>query len=115
MEDVFEAFLGAMYIDTGSYELVNQFIIHIIESTIDLTELIMKDNNYKGMIERYFQHNFEIGPTYHHLPKDDISKSFTCKILKNMEIISSGMGITKKKAEQNAAKKALLKYHVISE
>jgi len=116
LEDIFEAFLGAMYLDTGSVELVNQFIIHAIESTIDITDLIMKDNNYKDQILRYFQHNFKTYPTYTHIQNEvDSRGKFTCELLKDNEIISSGIGDTKKKAAQDASRNALLLYHVISE
>ena len=58
LEDVFEAFLGAMYLDTQDYQIVTTFIINCIEKYIDIVDLIMKDNNYKDQILRYFQHNF---------------------------------------------------------
>ena len=118
MEDVFEAFIGAMFLDTNSYELVNEFIIRVIETHIDFTELIMKDNNYKDQILRYFQHNFKIHAKYEHISIEDDMKnnrSFTCNLLKNNEIICSGIGETKKKAEQDASKNALILYGLINQ
>ena len=48
------------------------------------------------------------------------TRSFTCNLLKNNEIVCSGNGETKKKAAQDASKNALILYglinpHVISE
>tara|TARA_B100000902_G_C26922832_1_gene722540 strand:- start:51 stop:692 length:642 start_codon:yes stop_codon:yes gene_type:complete len=114
LEDVFEAFLGALYLDTDNYQLVDQFIIRCIETYIDFSELILKDNNYKDQILRYFQHNYKVHPIYR-TEKDEITGQFLCEIFKEDECIQKGNGNTKKKAEQDASKNALIFYHVISE
>ena len=113
LEDMYEAFLGAIYLDTGSLDLVRQFVIQSIEEYVDIVDLISKDNNYKDQILRYFQHNFKIHPLYT-TEKDDVHNIFRCKIFKQNECIERGEGVTKKKAEQDASKRALQKYHVIS-
>ena len=114
LEDVFESFLGAIYLDTHDYYLVEKFVIQCIESKIDFTDIIIKDNNYKDQILRYFQHNFKIHPIYR-TDKNEDNNVFHCKIFKEDECIQTGEGNTKKKAEQNASKNALIYYHVISE
>ena len=113
LEDIYEAFLGAIYLDTGDLELVKSFIIKSVETHVDIVDLISKDNNYKDQILRYFQHNFKIHPIYETC-KIESSNSFECKIFRDDECIEVGHGSTKKKAEQDASKKALQKYHVIS-
>ena len=113
LEDIYEAFLGAIYLDTGDADLVKQFILRSIEVHVDMVDLISKDNNYKDQILRYFQHNFKVHPTYI-CEKDEDTNRFICKILKEDGLIESGEGVTKKKAEQDASRKALLHYHVIS-
>jgi len=125
LEDIYEAFLGAIYLDTGDMDLVKGFILKSIELHIDFADLISKDNNYKDQILRYFQHNFKVHPIYETLKKDVMSTEsgsilktgksiFECKICKENEVIEVGYGATKKKAEQEASKRALQKYHVIS-
>ena len=114
LEDVFEAFLGAIYLDTNNYYLVERFVIQCIESFVDFSDLILKDNNYKDQLLRYFQHNFKIHPTYRTDKKNDMNV-FICKIYKDAEFVSQGEGISKKKAEQNASKQVLIEYHVISD
>ena len=114
LEDVFESFLGAIYLDTHDYYLVEKFVIQCIESKIDFSDIIIKDNNYKDQILRYFQHNFKIHPIYR-TDKNENTNVFHCKIFKEDEYIQTGEGNTKKKAEQNASKNALIYYHVISE
>jgi hypothetical protein len=62
---VFEGFVGALGEDFGiddscrGYIVANKFVINCIENAIDITELIMKDDNYKDQLMRYFQLVFE--------------------------------------------------------
>ncbi len=113
LEDVFEAFLGALYLDSQSYQLVEKFIIQSIEQNIDIADTILNDNNFKDQILRYFQHNFKIYPKYETIKNED-KNTFECKLFKEEEHIESGFGTTKKKAEQEASKNALIHYRVIS-
>tara|TARA_B100000575_G_C23113584_1_gene643520 strand:+ start:564 stop:1376 length:813 start_codon:yes stop_codon:yes gene_type:complete len=114
LEDIFEAFLGAMYQDTGSYSFVEQFIIQCIEKYIDFSDTILKDNNYKDQILRYFQHNYKVYPKYITV-KCEENNSYTCKIYQEDKHIETGYGNSKKKSEQDASRRALIKFHVISE
>lgn len=110
LEDIFESFIGAMYLD-HNYEVVKQFLIRVIEESFDFTEILLKDNNYKDQISRYFQQNFKIYPKYETIKVDEI---FQSKILKENNIICVGKGISKKKAEQDVSKKALIQFNVIT-
>jgi len=113
LEDIYESFLGAMYLDTNNYETVYNFIVKCIEKHIDFSDIILKDNNYKDQILRYFQHNYKLYPTY----KTEINNdnNYECDIFKGDELIETGYGNSKKKSEQDASRKALIKFHVISE
>ena len=64
--------------------------------------------------KRYFQHNFKVYPTYHHIDKLEDEDEFKCEILKEDEIICIGSGKTKKKAEQNASYNALVQFNVLT-
>ena len=114
LEDIFEAFIGALYIDTDDFKLVEKFIINIIEKYIDFSDIILRDNNYKDQILRYFQHNYKLYPTYKTI-KNEKDNNYCCKLYKGDEYIESGYGISKKKSEQEASKKALMKFCVLSE
>ena len=114
LEDTFEAFIGALYHDTGDFKLVERFIIATIEKYVDFGETILYDNNYKDQILRYLQHNYKVYPTYK-TKKDDSDNTYTCKIYKEDEYIETGQGNSKKKSEQEASRLALIKYCVISE
>ena len=114
LEDVFEAFLGALYQDSRDFKLVEQFIIQCIEKYVDFSDTILRDNNYKDQILRYFQHNYKVYPTYCS-EKIDSDNSYLCKIYKGKEHIETGRGVSKKKSEQDASRRALIKFCVISE
>ena len=113
LEDIFEAFIGALYLDTNDFLVVKRFIINLIEKYVDFPDLIMNDKNYKEQIMKYLQHNYNSNPTYEHLPvENDI---FRCKIIHNSKELAIGHGKTKKKAEQDAAYRALIRENVISD
>ena len=110
LEDTFEAFLGAIFLD-NNYDIVSNIIITIIEEFVDFTDFILNDNNYKDQIGKYCQHNFKKNPNYEHLRKDN--DIFVCNLLIN-DIIMEGFGKSKKKAEQDASKKTLRYFNIIT-
>ena len=112
LEDVFEAFIGALYLDTNDFTSVKKFIINLIESYVDFPELIMNDKNYKEQIMKYFQHNYNSNPTYEHITTEN--EIFRCNVLYESKILATGEGKTKKKAEQDAACRALILENVVS-
>lgn len=123
LEDCFEAFLGAMINDFSenigmgmAYELVQKFMIHVIESHIDITELILRDDNYKDQLMRYFQKEFDGKlPVYEHLGvENNVSsigvsnrKFHTCVKDLYGNIIGEGVAKAKRESEQKAAENAL--------
>ena len=86
LEDTFEAFIGALYHDSGNFKLVEQFVINTIEKYVDFGETILYDNNYKDQILRYLQHNYQVYPTYK-AEKDDYENIHNCKIYKENDFI----------------------------
>ena len=113
LEDIFEAFLGALYLDTQDYVIVKRFVICVIEMSVDFPELIMNDTNYKEQIMKYFQHNYKSNPTYENISvENDI---FKCQIIHNSQILAVGEGKTKKKSQQDAAYRALIAENVLSD
>lgn len=114
LEDVLEAFIGALYMDCQDFKIIQEFIFNLIECHLDLPEIILNDTNFKDQILRYFQHNFKLYPKYKHISKEEDDKEFTCELLKEGIVISSGKGKTKKKAEQNASYNALVHFNVLS-
>lgn len=123
MEDIFEAFLGAIYIDfnnndeneTTGYNVVKKWIINIMEKYIDFSELILSRTNYKDILVSYMQHHLQDQPKFYeiNIVTKDNNKIFTyCIKDKNNTVIGTAIGTTKKEAENNVALEALKHYNV---
>ena len=128
LEDAFEGFVGALAEDFGiddscrGYILCNKFVINCIENAIDITELIMKDDNYKDQLMRYFQRMFDGALPSYHEDKSNLSNQpttggrifymYVCDV--NGKKIGSGYAKSKKEAEQRSAKQALYQYGIRS-
>ena len=134
LEDTFESFIGAMYLDFNKnteinklsiktrtnlgYQICEKFLLNIMEDEIDFEKLILHDDNYKDVLLRYYQHNFQITPEYRELSLNGPAhkRVFVMAVLdKEGKVLATGTGRTKKKAEQLASKKALIGFGEISE
>lgn len=112
LEDAFEAFIGAIFLDFAEdgFKMAQDFIIHVIETHIDFTELILANYNFKDTLLKYFQHNFSSIPRFVELGVENKNNGKTYTIgIRNGEglLIGTGTGSTKKQAENDAAKSAL--------
>ncbi|WP_453997005.1 ribonuclease III [Bacillus nitroreducens] len=109
LADVFEAFIGALYLDKG-LEVVNQFLdktvipkinagafSHVMDYKSQLQELVQRDGT--GIIE--YKVLQEKGPAH--------SREFVSRVSLNGEELGTGTGRSKKEAEQHAAEIALIK------
>lgn len=126
MEDVFEAFIGAIYMDfqnpedivnnnlTGSgYYIVERWIITIMENLLDFADLIQTKTNFKDMLVRYMQHTFQDAPTFFEISIENKhnKKEFTyCVKNRAGAVMGTSTGASKKEAENNAAQAALIFY-----
>ena len=112
LEDVFEAFIGAVYLD-NDYETVKKILLIIIEKYIDFTDIIVKNNNYKEQIIKYLQHNYKENPKFTDRDQDD-NGFYYCDLYFKDELISSGTGKSKKKSQQDAAKNGLIHFNILN-
>jgi len=107
LADVFEAFIGALYLDQGLTE-VERFLkivvyprindgtfSHVMDYKSQLQETIQRRN----LGELDYELLSEKGPAHH--------REFTSNVLLNGEIVGMGKGHSKKDSEQSAACKAL--------
>lgn len=125
LEDTFEAFLGAIFLDFNNkginskkisdlpglgYQIASKFIISVVETYIDFSELIINNQNYKDTLIKHYQHSQQSTPRFEEI---DIIIKNNKKIFvigvktENNLTIGIGKADTKKKAEQNAAFEAL--------
>lgn len=107
LADVFESFIGAMYLDQGLFfakRIVMEVIQEYIENKVDFL------HDYKSELQELVQTVrksvvYEIidekGPAH--------DKMFTCQVLVDNIVMGTGIGSSKKAAEQEAAKMALSK------
>jgi dsRNA-specific ribonuclease len=73
-EDIFEAFIGALSIE-ATYDECKKFLINIIETEIDMAELINNNDNYKDRLMQAF-HRLKWGdPKYN----EDVSRQKNIK------------------------------------
>lgn len=115
LEDVFEAFIGAFYLNFG-IKYTKILIINLIEKHKNLSEMIFHDDNYKDLLLQYY-HQMKWGPPIY---EDDKSNRQTNdkkfkSIVKNPfdKKLGEGIASTRNKAEQLASKNALITLGVI--
>lgn len=105
LADVFEAFIGALYLDQGM-EKTKEFVRNTVIKSINKNEELF--NDYKSELQELVQTNKksleyvlvrETGPSH--------DKEFEVNVVVENIVYGSGVGKTKKEAEQNAAKDAL--------
>jgi len=124
LEDVFEAFIGAMFLDFNKidnynlldkfysgigYQLCETFVVNLIEEKIDFSELILLNTNYKEKLMRYYYDKSLGSPTFGEFIVDGglNDRIFKVDVLHDTTVLAQGIAKTKKKAEQNACKNAL--------
>lgn len=105
LEDVFEALVGAIYLDLGLIH-AKKFVLDIYNnpSIVDM-EQIMVDDNYKDRLMRYCQQAKIPLPLY--IVESHDNKMFCVSVTVNEQKVGAGGANNKKQAEQNAAYEAL--------
>jgi ribonuclease-3 len=124
-EDVFEAFIGALFLSNG-FEVCCLLIVNLLETLIDYSEKLYCDNNYKDILLRhhhtqewthpkydiiYFEgpahkRKYIVGVQKHNASDTD---------LKRDKYIGYGIGNSHKEGAQQSAKMALIIYGVLNE
>jgi ribonuclease-3 len=134
LEDVFEAFIGALKLDQGQ-DTCKKLIEYFLENSVDYASLIYQNENYKDQLMQLFHSNKWVSPIYWEVGnkassnfvggKTNTQKIYTMGVLDPMTslddkgrpteiiIIAEGEGTSKQKAEQQAALNALIKFKQI--
>lgn len=130
LEDVFEAFIAAIFLDQNSqkdemkfmeniqgcrvlgpgWNVVNCFVENLFEKCIDFEDLVLNQENFKEVLLQFYQREFKITPKYLEVNTEGPphERIFTMGVLdKQGKIIAKGKGKSKRDGEQEASRKAL--------
>lgn len=109
LADAYEALLGAIFLD-GGFDAANRVILQQFES--DMVDVSAAPNldNPKGELQELLQARSQTSPEYRLVEESgpDHDKIFKCAVLHHGSEIGSGTGKSKKLAESEAARSALL-------
>ena len=110
LADSVEAVIAAMYID-GGLEPVNNFIIENLKEEIKFASKNVGQKDYKTVLQELLQKSGEANIEYKIIKElgPDHDKIFVSEVIYNGKILASGEGKSKKLAEMEAAKFAILK------
>ena len=132
LEDIFEAFIGAMFLDFNEidnynlldnfysgigFQICQKFIIHVIEEHVDFSELILKNNNYKEQLSKYFREKYNNSIKFGepNIEGGLNDRLYTVNVLDyETNILGTGVGKSKKKAEQYACKNTLINLNILT-
>ncbi|MDK2897245.1 MAG: ribonuclease [Candidatus Atribacteria bacterium] len=98
-----EALIGAIFLDSNSYEVTRNILERILGSEEGM-EFLLLSVNYKSLLQRWSLQYLGILPEYHLIEGKNGTYRVGVKIQESF--ISYGEGKSKKKAEQDAAKNA---------
>lgn len=108
LADVFESLVGAVYVDAG-YGEAYRFVERVIEEQVRFDDIVDTLENYKSLLLEWAQARQLPIPTYEVIaekgPGHD--KTFEVKAVVDGKDCGRGTGKSKKRAEQQAAKRAL--------
>jgi ribonuclease-3 len=110
--DAFEAIIGAIYLDGGiepARRMVRQFFESQIEDVGDPTEQV---GDFKTAFQEFLQ-SAQLGRAEYLITSEsgpDHQKLFTVDVIVNGQPVAKGLGLTRKAAEQAAARQALRIY-----
>lgn len=115
LADVFEAFIGALYLDQG-LSAVRSFLEAYVFPKMDHSEF-SQFQDYKSLLQEYIQHD-NLGYISYHVveeigPAHD--REFHSEVRIEDKTYGLGIGKSKKDSEQKAAQQALIKLKVIKE
>ena len=109
LEDVFEALIGAIYLDQG-FKKAYSYIKWIFYNDIKFAE-VEDLTDFKTRLQEEMQSEYRDSVSYRLIKEEGPAhdKIFVSEVCFNGEVLAKGMGKTKKASEQDAAKNALKK------
>lgn len=109
LADVFEAFIGALYLDQGLAQVVS-FLEQFVFPSVNRGEFL-KITDYKSLLQEFVQHD-NLGELSYQIVEERgpaHNREFVSEVLLGGNPMGTGKGRSKKEAEQHAAAVALEK------
>lgn len=108
LADVFEAVLGALYLDKG-YAVARDFALRELAGVIRGVLSGRHGRDCKTELQEFVQQRYSEPVKYHLLHEEgpDHNKTFTVTVSHRGRVLGKGQGHSKKEAEQHAARMAL--------
>ena len=95
-----------------AYQKTEHFVIQVIETLLDFSDLLTQESNYKETLLKYFQKEFKDNPVYKEISVEGPphKRKFTISVHHvDGKRLGTGNGKTKREAQQKASQKALQK------
>lgn len=110
LADAVEAIIGAIYLDSDYYTCY-EFVSNVFESMIIQAEQGMLNHDYKSLLQERLQEDGPVNIEYVTFKEEGPphKKTFCVKVFCESKELGMGCGRSKKIAQQEAAKDALLK------
>ena len=104
----FESIIGAMFVD-GGYRVADEFVVSHLSAAVENTLQNLDHQNCKSLLQQHAQSQNMPNPEYILLDEKgpDHNKCFEVAVSMGNNHFSSAWGMTKKDAEQEAARRAM--------
>ena len=103
-----EALFGAILLDQGYEKAKSSFIEKVLNSVVDINQVIIENRDYKSELLMTFQKkNQKIEFKVEKLSADNNKIEFIARVFSEGVMLGEGVGNSKKEAEREACKKAL--------
>ncbi|MEE8414645.1 MAG: ribonuclease III [Desulfobacterales bacterium] len=107
LADTFEAIIAAVYLDGGFDAVFNIIERHFSSLLCNITDSDA-NNDYKSQLQEFVQGTHRITPHYTVIQESGPDHDKTFRVQLNvLKVLTEGAGKSKKRAEQDAARKAL--------
>lgn len=108
LANTLEAVIGAAYLDVGLKE-TKKFVLNLIKRDIERIDNMSYSRDPKTTLQEYVQKKYKERPQYEVIKEigPDHQKEFSIKLSIHGKDISIGKGMSKRKAEMDAAQQAL--------
>jgi ribonuclease-3 len=114
LEDALEAFLGALFSDAG-FDAAATWLVGFLEAHVDFAALVAGRDGFKAQLSRHMHTAFNSTPHFSDLSvagATDGTRHYTVGVRSGEggALVGTGVGLTRRAAEDDAARRALAYY-----